>query len=299
MKLIMDENNNLDPGAMWSHRITQFLFTCAVVISFVIFWYAGHVLGIPAETRHGGSLLRQPTIGDSILALIAGLVLLGACTLLCSAFLRNRWFLAPLSAATAGLSAWSMRGGPMQEVLLYAPSITVFIQLAAELLLLGAMVAAVWLFIWRPPGLVEEPLSQGPVATGVIVQALVMAFVVLLLTQTDAKKQCVAAVFIAGLVSATTAQSFCPGPRSARWYWIGPIAVGLAGYLLAAMSGQGWSSGSHELDGFWAPLARPLPLDYASAGMLGVLIGYWMSIPESQDEAADEPNVAESGTAAT
>jgi hypothetical protein len=290
----MDEHQSVDSGPMWAHRITQFLFACAVIVSFVIFWYAGGLLRIPAEPRHGGSLLRQPTIGGTISALVVGLVLLLACTMLSSSFLRNRWFLAPLSAATAGLSAWSMRGGPMQEVLLYASSAAVFVQLAVELILLGALVASVWLFVWREPEPEDELATQGRIASSVAVQALVMGLVVLLLTQTDAKKQCVAAVFTAGLIGATTAQSFFPGSRSARWYWIGPVAVGVIGYLLAAMFSQGWSSGSRELDGFWAPLARPLPLDYASAGMFGVLIGYWMSVPESQDMSTDGPK-AESG----
>jgi len=285
----MDEHPHHDPAVRWSHRVTQALFTGASIGCFLIFWYAGELLRIPAEPRHGGSLLRQPTIGATIAALVAGLVLLLACTLLASAFLRKRWFLAPLTAATAGLSAWSMRGGPMQEVLNYAPSLGVFIQLAIELILLAAPVAALWLFIWQPADPAEEPLGRDRIVASVLVQTLVMALVVLLLTQTDAKKQCVAAVLIAGIVSAMTAQSFAPGPQAARWYWIAPIGVGVIGYLLAALLSQGWTSGSRELDGFWAPLARPLPLDYASAGMLGVLLGYWMSIPEPEEATGEQP----------
>jgi hypothetical protein len=294
----MNEQQQLDSEVHWSHRVTQLLFGCAVTGCFLIFWYAGRLLGVPAESRHGGSLLRQPTIGGTITALIAAIVLLVGCTLLCSAFLRKRWFLAPLSAATAGLSAWSMRGGPMHEVLLYAPSTGVFVQLAVELILLGALVAAIWLFVWQQHDSTEELLSRGSIAVAVIVQILVMGLLVLILAQTDAKKQCVAAVFFAGLVSATMAQSFSPGPQAARWHWVAPIVVGVIGYFLAAMLSQGWVSGSRELDGFWAPLARPLPLDYASAGMLGALLGYWMSIPEPEETTEEEQNSSQTDAVA-
>ena len=293
----MDEQDDVEPGVRWSYRVTQALFTGTALGCFLIFWYAGAVLRIPAEYRHGGSLLRQPTIGGAILSLFTLVVLLIGCTLLASAFLRGRWFLGSLSAASAGLSAWSMRGGPMHEVLLYAPSSGVFIQLAVELALLGAMIAAIWLFLWQEPSPEAEPLQSSKIVTSVVLQTILMGIVVLILAQTDAKKQCVAAVFIAGLVASSVMQSNSPAPQAGRWYWIAPIAVGVTGYLLAAIQSQGWITGSHELDGFWAPLARPLPLDYASAGMFGALLGYWMSIPDTEDAVEDQPGAVQSGAA--
>ena len=82
----MDEHQHQGSAVGWSHRVTQFLFGCAVTGCFLIFWYAGQLLGIPAEPRHGGNMLRQPTVGGTIIALLAAAVLLVGCTLLCSAF---------------------------------------------------------------------------------------------------------------------------------------------------------------------------------------------------------------------
>ncbi len=294
----MDEQDDVEPGVRWSYRVTQVLFTGTALGCFLIFWYAGALLRIPAEYRHGGSLLRQPTLGAAVLSLFTLIVLLIGCTLLASAFLRGRWFLASLSAASAGMSAWSMRGGPMHEVLLYAPSASVFTQLAVELALLGATIAAIWLFLWEEPSLEAEPPQLSKILTSVALQTVLMAIVVLILAQTDAKKQCVAAVFIAGLVGSSVMQSNSPTPQAGRWYWIAPIAVGVIGYLLAAIQSQGWNTGSRELDGFWAPLARPLPLDYASAGMFGALLGYWMSIPDTEDAVEDQPAAVESASPA-
>ena len=61
-----------------------------------------------------------------------------------------------------------------------------------------------------------------------------------------------------------------------KWYWVGPILVGLIGYIGCYMNPHGWELG--QPTGTFAPLARPLPICYASFGMAGALFGYWMSM---------------------
>jgi hypothetical protein len=58
------------------------------------------------------------------------------------------------------------------------------------------------------------------------------------------------------------------------WFWCGPFVVGLIGYIMAA-SGQDSSLAIGSPTGFFAALARPLPIDYASMGPAGAIIGYW------------------------
>jgi hypothetical protein len=50
--------------------------------------------------------------------------------------------------------------------------------------------------------------------------------------------------------------------------------VGLIGYFLAHSAGADFTTGSPQ--GNFAALARVLPLDYASSGVAGALLGYWV-----------------------
>jgi hypothetical protein len=283
---MMSEHDEQTPGMQWSYRITQAMFSVAAIFCFVVFWYAGGVLAIPAERAHGGSLLGQPTVGSVLVALITAVVLLAGCTLFVHAFLRSRWEMASLAAATAGFSAWSMRGGPIHYTLFHAPTAAIFIRLACELILLGAIVGVIWLLMWQDPA-GEQPASPAGVAGSVLKHTLIMALLVFLLAQTDQKKQCVAGVFLAALISASIVHANWPQRGAGKWFWVAPIIVGVLGYLVAFFQADNWSSGMHELTGLWAPLARPLPLDYASVGMFGSLLGYWMNIPEENREEAE------------
>ena len=57
---------------------------------------------------------------------------------------------------------------------------------------------------------------------------------------------------------------------------MGPLLTGVIGYALAAM-GQVSNLNIGLPTGTVAALARPLPLDYASVGIAGAILGYWMS----------------------
>jgi hypothetical protein len=210
-----------------------------------------------------------------------------------------------MAVACAGLVAWSIRGGPIHQVIFYSTSKSIFIRLALENLLLGGIVAALWNFFWvrRPLTAADAPIvalpptqskkstskseEQPSLPMALVAQAVTMAAILLiLLNQTDAKKQALACVFIASFSGTCVAESYFADRHAARWYWLGPVLVGMAGYLIAFFSFPNWDGGNRLLETVsFAALARPLPLDYASAGMFGALIGYWMSQkdPETSD----------------
>ena len=75
----------------------------------------------------------------------------------------------------------------------------------------------------------------------------------------------------------------------------GPFIVGAVGYVMAHLNSTDWTTG--EPLGQLANLARPVPLDYAGGGILGTLMGFWLSGAHTlnpQASPTDEP----SGTAA-
>lgn len=275
-------------------RWTQFLVGCMIALCFTVFWHGGVLLGVPSQMHEEGSLLQQSGTGRSLIALVGVAVLFSGCAMLADAVLRRRWFLAGLAAPCAGLTAWSDRGGPMHEVLFYAESRGIFVRMALELVLMSAIVALFWNFFWlrgadrldaktevvipRSAKSQRKSEEKPSLAMALLAQCIVMAAIELLLVQTDVKKQVLASVFIAGLAGTSVAESYFADRRTARWYWVGPIVVGVIGYLAIMFTIQKWSDGNRLIDDLtFAALARPLPLDYASAGMFGALMGYWMS----------------------
>ena len=106
-----------------------------------------------------------------------------------------------------------------------------------------------------------------------LVQFVVTAALTLLLTPTDAIKQVLLGVFVACYGGAALAENLVPDRKAAAWFWVSPLAVGLLGYILAFINAGDFTTG--VATGIFANLAHPLPLDYASAGIAGTLLGYW------------------------
>ena len=255
--------------------------SAACVLLFL--WLAG-AFGIPAHRHAHGSLLAQPA---PVVALLVTLVSLVACVLLAGAVVALVHFDAGLFCAAVGLLAVSVRGGPMRYVLMYSTGPGVFLTLCFELLLLFAFVGIAWVVLRAMrgrgfvvddvtrDGLHEEDEKPGHHALATLTQAVVMAVVVLFLAQTDEKAQVIAAVAAASLLGTLAAHSLFPVSPS-PWYWAGPLLVGLVGYGAAyAGADATWAIGN--VAGTFAPLGRPLPLDYAGAGTAGALLGYWTS----------------------
>jgi hypothetical protein len=231
---------------------------------------------------HSGSALYQP---GGVLKLIVFWVVLAVATVLATVLTSWRWFLAGLFCACLGSTAWAIRGGSLRYVLFSASSPSVFLVLVVEQVLLLGAVAGLWLLLWRlqqmQPIVVEElhkpiePSPPGDPIYAMATQTLSMGILMLFLAATDNAKQVDASVFIAAAVATAIAQSLQKAQNLGKWYWVGPLLVGLIGYAGCYFSPRGWDLG--QPTGTFAPLARPLPICYASFGMAGALLGYWMT----------------------
>jgi hypothetical protein len=268
------------------------LLALGIAVSAVCFWFVGRLFHVPRYAGFSGSLLAEP---GWLVGLIVVSVTLLVAVLLATLIAGTIRFDAGLFCAAAGMVALSGRGGRMGDVLrgsaaTTAGTPTVFVVLAVELVVLYAIVSIAWSVLWglHKNGYLKADEFRDGVedtdepsifkASALAMQIGVMTLVLLLLGQTDAKVQAVAAVSVSSFAGACAGYYLYPISPS-PWLWIGPLFVGTAGYVLAYFGlGAGddaWRSGqlAHAL----APLARPLPLDYATAGPAAAILGYWMS----------------------
>lgn len=268
-----------------SYQRARFLLSVGSIGSFLLCWFAGAAIGIPAHRNFDASLLQQPS---PAVALFITLVLAVACALLGSAIAGTIRFEAGLATAAIGFLALSIRGGPMRYTLMYSTGPEVFVTLAAELMILYAILGVGWAIVWllRNRGwLQDDPFRDGVADTdepmtqklaALATQVVVMSIVMMILCETDRKPQVIASVGLSAFLGTLAAHSLFP-TRPSLWYWTGPLVVGVVGYMLAySGSASMWMIG--EVSGTFAPeMARPLPLDYVGAGPAGAIIGYWTS----------------------
>lgn len=266
------------------YRMTQLVILSVTALCFALVWNAGRVLGIPAHPGVEASLVQQP---GPVLAILAAVVLVAACGLI-GQFLGGRhWVYAGPFAAAVALGALSIRGGPMRYVLFHADTHEQLARipylLALELVPLFTAVGGLWLVVTRRARALAAGGERVDVATrltldaaqGLLVQAGIMGFLATLLMPVDDKKQVLMALFVAAFTGTSVAEHFFKTARLGEWYWVGPLALGLIGYLSAGFTGAAPDLVTGHLTGAFAPLARPLPLDYASFGVAGALMGYW------------------------
>ena len=186
-------------------------------------------------------------------------------------------------SAALVLIALSVRGGEVRYVLFDHPGSDAYLTLLSELILLFLLFVAMGFFQrffhsfgWlRVDALrdglpdIEHTLTEKLQAAGV--QILVMGVLVYFLAASDRKFQVIAAIGVASFLGTLAAHSMYRVHPS-HWFWTGPFVVGAAGYIWA------WSQSGDYLVGSAAnPLARALPLDYASVGVAGSIVAYWMS----------------------
>ena len=293
-------STNADPdlSIFGPRKMTQALLLVLTVLSCAIFSYGASFVHWPNERGVQGSLAQPPS---SLFAFLMAIILLAICSMLGTWVLHRRWSMAGLMTATAGLAVWSVRGGTMSYVLFRADDsgsgARVFFQMLGELIVFFGAIAAIWNLIWtrhEQPRLGEDPKEPGRSAfVAVLAQAILMAIFVLILVVTPQKKQVMAGVFLAGVFSTAIAEQFFADRTAGRWYWIGPLAAGAFGYIVNSFAVAGMETG--DLTGSLAPLARVLPLDYASMGCAGALLGYWWMTPD--EEAGDEEEPAPVKTA--
>jgi hypothetical protein len=288
-----------DAERMLSRRHKALLFAGAFIAA-MLTWWLSRAVHVPGYPGFSGSLLGQPSplMAMVVAYLVAGI---GACVgaLLCS---RVRYD-APLFCAAVALSVLSFRGGTMRNVLLSATGRGAFLRLAIEVVLLFGVVLIARLIQASLVGrllqgeehydhLAVHPASpaDGVRATGMGV--MIMAAVCLIVVQADDKAQAMIAVGAGAMLAATFARRMVPvGPVT--WFAAIPIVTGAIGYVgTYALDPTGWSLG--QCRGMLAPLARPLPLDYASVGIACAVWGYWLgrhnqvvSLATEMDEQAE------------
>lgn len=260
----------------WRNRILLVLGStaCAMLLLAAAGW---------TSTSHGqpaSSLLRSAAPPLAILATaVAFLLAVPVGNLLAGRVRPTAGFV----CACVGLAALSVRGVETRDVLLMAQGRGVYLALVVELALLYAVLLAGWAVLRRllgrtgdddgpprPPRAV--PLDQYLLAAAA--HAVAMLGGLSLLARSDAKGQVVLAVAISALFASLAATSIVRTPTSLP-YWLGPALTGLTGYLAGYLASNDWMIG--RTSGYFAALARPLPLDYAGAGTAGAIVGYWMS----------------------
>jgi len=264
------------PTAFWR----RLALTIAWLICLIVVRYAIAMFSVPPLPHFDGSLLCS---ASPLTAIVVVAVLLIICTLLGTIIAGGVCFEAGFFAATLAMAGLSLRGGTMQSVLFDANGRqSVFYTLAGETLLLAAILVGIWLMLMlisrriSPPAPLLPPTELNGYRLGtLLVQIAATAVIIELLALSEAKNQVLGAIFLGSLIGAMAAYFSFPS-RSAFWHWLGPLLVGTIGYLLAARNAvTGTATGN--LEGLLAPLARPLPLDYASVGPAGAIIGWWIA----------------------
>jgi hypothetical protein len=264
--------------------------TLAGLLALAVFSFASNAFHIPFHRGYDDSLVHHPSPAVAFLVTAACLFASVVIGTIVAGHIR---FDAGLCAACVGLLTFSLRAGPLRYVLFDAASPAVYLSFFVELVLVYALVGAASFLqtffhslgflrddVFRD-GLAdtEDPLSDKLQAA--FVQTLVMAFVVYFVAQNDQKNQVLFAVGLGSFLGTTLAHHLYP-VRPSFWFWIGPLVVGSVGYLWA------YASPAPDLIIGSAPnpLARALPVDYASVGPAAAIIAYWYSRRRKRDEVA-------------
>jgi hypothetical protein len=283
-------------------RRTKAILVAGIAVAIGVFLFVSYKFQIPTYPHFGGSLLSDASPIITFIALGVGLIVAVLLATLVAGTLR---FDAGLFCGVLGLSVISLRGGRVGDILRTAApgaqSPVIFVHFALELVVLYALISVAWSLLWglHTGGYLkadefrdgvedtEEPLLFK--ISALVMQAGVMALCMFLLAQTDAKPQAIAAVGVSAFAGATAAYAMYPISPSS-WLWVGPLAVGGAGYVLAyfniSPTDDLWKTG--QLTHAMAPLARPLPIDYATAGPAGAILAYWMSRRRHRQHLAEE-----------
>jgi len=246
---------------------TALIISCGFCISLV--WTLSRLIGVPAQPGFQGSLLNQTS---PLLAVFLAAVTMVGCTLLMWVIQGYR---APEDAvlpAAAGMAALSFRGGSMVQLLQSAQSPSIYVSLCIEMLILTGLLVGCFYVLSRLSGNAHEfhKMDLGPQLQALGITTLIMGLLLMFLAQNGSKKQAVAAVLVSGFLAAALAEGLTV---DAGWTYIRVLAapaVGLIAYVWAVVSPAAWILGQPA-----SALATALPLDYISAGVVGLLLGHW------------------------
>ena len=272
-----------------SYQRARILVLSACILCFVLFWFGGSYTRIPLErgSHASASLIQQ---SSPLITWPLVILFFVAAALVGTAISGMIRFNAGLVAACVGLGALSLRGGSSRATIFRALAHDavprVFLLLAVETAILAILIGIIWVVLRRlyemgkikdreSADMLEEDLFPDRDAlASLAIQTIVTCICILLIARTAAKQQVIAAVFIASLLGPMAVQWLYPA-RLRGWHWLPPLLVGIVGYIAAWYDPTGAQIG--DLNGTFAALARPLPLDYASAGPAGAIIGQWIA----------------------
>jgi hypothetical protein len=266
---------------LWGTSSTRskILVGTASAFAFVLCWWAGKFFHVPTFKGFSASLLTQPAWLTSVLIVAVTFAICAGIGMLIAGRVRPD---AGVVVACLGWLAFTTRGGPMRTTLQSDPNPGLFLILIVEMIILAiiaSVVAATVRYLRQTRELeevVESELEHHEVSiaykvTALIFQTVVMGVIVWLLGQSDLKPQALLSVGIAAFTATALAGEAFDSKRMDFWYFTGPTVVAVVGYLLAFFDPGGIRIGYID-----QPLARAMPLDYASAGYAGAILGSWM-----------------------
>jgi hypothetical protein len=255
-------------------RLSLVMAACVVVT-----WFAARLLGWPTFLRREASVLASTS---PMMGIAAAVVSLGICIPLGTLLAGKLRFDAGMFVAAIGLAALAARGGPVSGALRETANPRLYLTLCLESVMFVGLLGLGWQWLgvlgrwgWveleapdaegaRRPAFAQQVMAS-------LVQATVTALLILLLAQSDAKKQIMAAVAVGSLLGGIAAhQTFAVAPSAP--FWVGPSLTAIAGYVWALKAPGRWAIGIPA-----NALASASPLDYASLGTAGAILGYWIS----------------------
>jgi hypothetical protein len=289
----------------------------AIVLSLAWGWLISHVLGVPAHAGFEASVLHQPS---AVMGVIGVAVAMAGGTAIALPLVRRVHEEAALAIGVLAAAVLSFRGGTIYYTLVGtgvgSRGASVYLTLALETVVLFGLAVGLWMLVKKlSPGrgvmaideatneklrededaIEPEPLDQKVLA--VLIQAVVMAAVMMFLCRSTEKLQVLLCVLVAGLLGSMAAhRSIAASP--AVWFWMGPLVVGLIGYVSAYFAPTRIEIG--DPGHYFAALARPLPIDYLAAGVPGAIWGYAMrrrgqllKAQQARAEARGEGSIAD------
>jgi hypothetical protein len=271
-------NREIPNTLNWAGRAR---LTAGVVICWLLFTYGSRWIGLPTVTGMAGCLIGQPSAA-------AAFAMTGATLLVCTIVSKfvvgdlligiDLQFEGGLIAVALGAFALAFRLGPSRYAMFQFPNKNVFLLLIAELLALYAMTTLCWLILRvtaRKEAVHSDKASSIATKLGAtLTHAVVMLACLVFLAQSDATPQSLAAVGISAWLASMAAHIAFP-VRSSFWYWLGPLLAGVVGYAIAYTNPDGLPIGFPS--GALGALARPTPLDFATAGPAGAIFGFWIA----------------------
>lgn len=256
-------------------------FVIAGLLAFSVVWWVCELFRIPAARGFDAALL--PTPGKLIVVLVAT-VLAGAI----GGLIVGRFhFDGGVACAAVGLLAVSTRGGRMQDLLLVHQTPNIYLTLAVETAILFGGIFGIWVLLTalRRRGVVRdafvtsdgstEAFGQKLLASGA--HLLIMGALMTVACQSDDKLQVWVTLLLSGYVAARAAYAFVPADDGI-FFWPVPVVLAIVGYVAAYMDADKSMASPlaiGQVSGALAGLARPLPVDWASMGVIGSLVGFW------------------------